>query len=518
MLKLFHAQPSIQIQDSSHLWRLYGALCSVYILSVLWIFRIDLVHMLGLWWRTESYSHCLLIPFIIAWLIWQRRVGLQKLQPHSAPLYLVPLGAVLILWLIGQSGSMAILRHISLVLLLILSVPLILGTAVARALAFPLFFALFMIPAGEELIPYLQSLTAAFSVWLLEMLRVPAYQDGVMISIPNGNFEVAQACSGIRFLIAMLVFATLVAYLGFQSWRRRLLFVAVALMLALLANGLRAGGTIYLAHLTSAAMARGVDHIIFGWIFFALILLLLLAVSYRFFDRPVDAPSFDPQHLQPRSVAHHKGPMLATVLAAALIMMLAAPFYAQASMGHRATSATAAIIFPPVKGWQKIPWQAGPWWPHYRGAQAENAVTYVHQKSGAQVDIYLAVYDYQREGAELLAFGQGVIPPDSPWSWVRDGAAPPQGRAATIGTGARLRTVWQYYMVNDALVTGRFAIKWESLKAQLLQQNSRAMTLVLAVEAPDLTSATDKELQAFTAAAGPVSAFMHAAVHRPPQR
>ena len=103
-----------------------------------------------------------------------------------------------------------------------------------------------------------------------------------MLSIPRGDFEVAKACSGIRYLIASVSLGTFYAYLTYQSWGRRLLFVSMAIALPILANGLRAYGIVMIAHFTNMKHAVGVDHLIYGWLFFGVLMFVLFWVGGRY--------------------------------------------------------------------------------------------------------------------------------------------------------------------------------------------------------------------------------------------
>jgi exosortase len=99
------------------------------------------------------------------------------------------------------------------------------------------------------------------------------------MSLPTGEFEVAAACSGIRYLIASITFGCLYAYLTLRSGWRRALFVALAAVIPILANGLRAYGIVMLAHLSDMRWAVGVDHIIYGWLFFAVVISVLMLLG-----------------------------------------------------------------------------------------------------------------------------------------------------------------------------------------------------------------------------------------------
>src|SRR3546814_8602466 len=148
----------------------------------------------------------------------------------------------------------------------------VLGPQISRALAFPLFYVLFMVPFGEEFVPILQTITAQLSMLFLGWSNVPAHLTGFFISTPTGYFEVAEACLGAKFLIAMTAYAALVSNVCFKSWPRRIVFLSGSLIIAVVANGVRAFGTIYVAHRTSVDFAVGFDHVIYGWVFFAIVI------------------------------------------------------------------------------------------------------------------------------------------------------------------------------------------------------------------------------------------------------
>ncbi len=93
---------------------------------------------------------------------------------------------------------------------------------------------------------------------LLHLVGVPATVDGVLITTANGYFEVAEACSGAKFVIAMVAYGVLVANVCYRTWPRRAAFMAMAMVVPVIANGLRAFGTIYAAVLTCVEQATGI--------------------------------------------------------------------------------------------------------------------------------------------------------------------------------------------------------------------------------------------------------------------
>ncbi|MGE4324367.1 MAG: exosortase A, partial [Sphingobium sp.] len=238
-------------------WRGHLTALAVVAFAILALFVADARDMVSIWWNASTFGHCLFIPFLIGWLVQQRLPGLRQLQPVAWAPGLLWLGLGALAWLMGAAAGVALIRHGALIVMLQGAVIALLGPAVARGLLFPLFYAFFMVPFGEEFVPALQMVTAHLSMFFLDHAGVPAHMDGIFITTPTGYFEVAEACSGAKFLIAMTAYGALVCNICFATWPRRLIFMTGALALAVLANGVRAFATILVAHFTTVDAAVG---------------------------------------------------------------------------------------------------------------------------------------------------------------------------------------------------------------------------------------------------------------------
>jgi exosortase/archaeosortase family protein len=180
--------------------------------------------------------------------------------------------------------------------------------------------------------------TASFTVRALELTGIPVYRDGLHFSIPSGDFEVAQACSGIRYLIASVALGTLYAHLTYYTFWRRVLFVALSLLVPLVANGLRAYLIVMIAYWSQMRLAVGVDHLIYGWIFFGLVMFALFWLGLLIRERD-PAPAVEPV-LRPRvhDAAH---PRLLVPALVAAITLAAAPLAARQLARLTTTEGTA---------------------------------------------------------------------------------------------------------------------------------------------------------------------------------
>jgi exosortase A len=486
--------------------------------AILLLFWRDAVDMVRVWMESATYNHCALILPIIAWLVWQRQAELRQVAPSAWAPGLLVVGAGALAWLLGEAGSVALGRHAGLVLMLQGAVIACLGKAVARGLAFPLFYAFFLIPFGDEFVPLMQHVTAEMCMALLALVGIPAHIEGIFITIPNGYFEVAEACSGVRFLVAMAAFGALAANVCFRSWRRRIVFMAAAIVIPVIANGIRAFGTIYIAHKTNSDFAAGFDHVVYGWIFFAIVIGLLMAVFWRLFDRGVVEPWFDPRALQPAGTA--PGPTTKLVRTAAAAAALAAlPLLwssAVASAGEQA--APADISLPQVPGWDRIPATGGrPWQPNFAGADIIRMGRY-RKAGGQEVDLAIALFVRQEEGREVVGFGQGAVGADGAWAWIAAGPAPSGGRLDRIASHGTVREAAIFYRVGDVLTGSETAVKLETVKVRLLGGPQRAVAVLVSAEAPHEGASPRPAIDAFLADLGSIETLADRAAALPLSR
>ena len=463
------------------------------------LFHRDVGDLAFIYWNSTTFGHCLFVLPVIGWLVWQRRAGLAQLAPGGwwPGLALVAAGAGG--WFLGQAAGVAVARHLGLVVMLQGAVVAVLGPSVARAILFPLGYMLFLVPFGEFLEGPLQDVTTAITMPLLHLFGVPAVADGVLITIPNGYFEVAEACSGAKFVIAMVAYGALVANVCFMSWRRRAAFFAMALIVPVIANGLRAFGTIYAAHLTSVEAATGFDHIVYGWLFFGAVMAAVLAIGWRWFDRDPDAAWFDPAAL--RAVSR-RGDGWSIV--GATVGIATAAYLLGAIVVARADALPAQMRLPDVPGWSRVAMSdRAAWSPYYPTADHTLIGRYADGR-GHAVDLAVAVYAGQREGHELVTFGQGLVRENDRWVKVIDEPPLAGGRVERIiAPGPVEREVATWYRIAGTTTASAQSVKIETLKAKLLGGPQRGVAVHLSAEN---YAGTDPRgsIAAFLAAAGPV--------------
>ena len=236
----------------------------------------------AIWYNNEIFNHCFFIIPATGYLIYLKRQSIfaRRLKPSS--LSLLTIVPAILLYIVGLAGDVKLFMHAGTFVLLPSLIWLVLGTEASKTILFPLVFILFSIPVGEQLIPMLQEVAADGSVWLLQVTDIPLFRHGLYIEIPQGRFLVAEACSGVSFFIASFVIGSLYAYLNLKSAKRSYLFVAISLVFPILANIVRVYGIILIAYWTDMEYAAGADHLIYGWFFFAFVIVVLLAIGELF--------------------------------------------------------------------------------------------------------------------------------------------------------------------------------------------------------------------------------------------
>lgn len=496
--------------NEESVWRIAGSRLALVWLALIAVFFSDWSAMARQWWDSSTYNYILLVPPIIAWLVWQRWPELRQVAPRPSLWGLVPLGLAVFGWVLGTFAGLDLLRQAGAVAMLPSMVLLLLGPRVVAAVLFPLCYMVFLVPFGDELVPPLQTITAKLTIFLVGVTGIPAVIEGVFIDTPAGLFEVAEACSGVKFLIAMIALGALVANIGFRSWKRRTGFMALCIIVPIIANGIRAWGTIYAAQHVGIEKAAGIDHLIYGWVFFAVVIAAVLGLSWKFFDRSRDAALIDPAAINASSaLGRWEGRTIAPEKAVAVAALLVA---AGATWSYAAQQIAAPIprtvALPQVAGWHRVDFShAAPWEPRAIGAEHRLLGSYANA-TGQKVDVFYALYATQAEGREAGGFGQGALIPDGNWSWSSNAAAPAGGKGEVlVYRGSIERRAHSWYRTGSLLTGSNARLKLANIVDRLLLRARPTSTLILSSERK-AGGDPGEALTAFEASVGEIGPWM----------
>ena len=269
-----------------------------------------LLKLSGDWWRDENYSHGLLIPFVIGYILWLERQRFSEVQTRPAVWWgAIGVGFSLFLLWAGTAGAELFVQRISLVVILASVLVYFWGFRLLRQIAVPLSLLILSIPIPQIIFNRiafpLQLFASRCAVGAMSFLSIPVLRQGNIIELmPLGASEpkklaVVEACSGIRSLMTLVTLAVVYAYFtrpksdvahdkpkfaghflkSFTFWRSLLLVVA-AVPIAILTNAIRVSGTGVLAHYYGTRVADGFFHSFSGWVIYIAAAVLLFATGW----------------------------------------------------------------------------------------------------------------------------------------------------------------------------------------------------------------------------------------------
>ena len=457
----------------SKAWLLSGSLCVAVLTLLPFLFYGTSSALVAAWNGTTAYNYCFLILPICVYLVLERRDRLLATNPMPSVLgfgLLLAAGAV---WLLGELSSTLVVSEFALVAMAQSTVVAILGVQATRTLIFPLVYLLFLVPLGESLIPILQTVTAGSTVALLKLTGIPVRSDGLMIYLPNATWIVAEACAGLKFLIASVAVGALLSGMFLRSWRRRALFMALSVVVPIVANGFRAFIIVLISYLTDNTYAVGVDHILYGWVLFALVLLGMIGIAVAM--READGDDFlSAVHARSAArlpVAISSFSFLAAALCSLLLVVSIKAGAASLESPPTNTSTPTALPLSVHGPWIQVATK-DPSPPIFWGA--DRVWHQAYSDGAATIYLSLGYFAFERPGAQIASSNHqfaGATPMLQTGEHWQDTSVARQkfyARALTFGGGHDRRLLWHWLWVDGRYTGNPYLAKLLQLRAKLL--------------------------------------------------
>ncbi len=448
-------------------WRTTLIASALVFAGLLVLFRSTAAGMVYIWYNFETYTHGFLILPISLWLVWHKRAYLAGLTPQPSPAFLLVLLGGLFVWALARLSGVLVVEQFAFVAVVSSALTAVIGWQVAKFLAFPLLFLFFAVPMGEDLVPPMMEFTATFTVEALKLSGIPVYRDGLWFSLPSGNWSVVEACSGVRYLIASVTLGVMYAYVTYHTLWKRLLFIAMSAVVPILANGMRAYIIVMIGHLSNMEYATGVDHLIYGWVFFGIVMFILFWIGSFWQEEPVPPEIVPP----PRAMSLQAGRL--RVMLVAVIALAAA--LATVWITGRAESAevgTLSELTAPAggDGWaqsaEPVAWRAA-------HLPTPHKIEAGYASGDAVVQLYVILFPSQRQGNEAINRKNKIADDlqrfnDLGTAMVAlgdDEVAVNRARVVVSNDGIlHEHLVWQWYRVAGRSLTNRYEGKaWEAL-------------------------------------------------------
>lgn len=493
------------IRSVTRAWRIHLGVFAVLLLATLAFFHSTYWSMVTTWWRSETFAHGFIVLPISLYLIWRKRTEVGRIAPSAKPIVLVPIAVLGLSWLLGNAADVLGVQQLAVTLFFPSLVALVFGWRVLWVLAFPLAFLLLAVPIGEFLVPPLIDFTATFTVHALQWTGVPVYWEGNRFTLPSGEWSVVKACSGVRYLYATVTVALLYAYLNFNSRWRQIVFLMASVVLAIGANGIRAYAIVMIGHLSQMRLAVGIDHFIYGWVFFALLMLILFWFGslLKRGDRE-DAARADGDVVTGRLPG--TAARAATAGVVALILLGLFPAWASRFESSLNDSITISLKAPKLDGeWQETAKRISDWEPVYVNPSAMLSENYASDTGFA--GLVVAYYAAQSQDSELINFRNVLVEERAPWHAISksrvkveaNGISQQVRETRLRSTGGDL-LVWQWYWVNGSWRANRYSVKLHEALDKIVSGRRRGAGVIIYTPVSDNTEAARDRLRSLTSA------------------
>jgi exosortase A len=441
----------------------------------------------SIWIRSDTYTHGFIVAPVSIWLIWIRRRIYLNLQavPFLPALFLV--GFCGFLWLTSDLVHVLGMKQFAVIGILTGSYWCILGNHITQKLLFPFCFLFLMAPFGEDFVPLLMEYTATFVVGMIRLTGMSVYREGLHFTLTSGSWSVVDACSGIRYLLSSITLGAVYMYLNYTSYLKRTVFMLASILVPILANGLRGYMIVMIGHLSDMKLATGVDHIIYGWVFFGLVMLLLFYVGSFWHDPPPETTTVeDALHLQNIQGKPHFWQALTLTM---LCLSIWSPTsYWMSSRQGVYVEIPEALDKLSIPNWELTSIPDWGWEPNFQGVVAKSSYYLTNGKQ--TIGVYIG--NFGDETAGELVNSQNVLIPkkDDKWSIVHNdviGVDWSPGVSSAVEETAlvsRNRTllVFRWYRIGNENTASSYYAKLLQLFKRLSGNTSPELQMVLFTE------------------------------------
>jgi EpsI family protein len=288
-------------------------------------------------------------------------------------------------------------------------------------------------------------------------------------------------CSGLRYLMATVTVALLFSYMNYRSWWRRSAFVLGSIIVAVLANGMRAFLIVMIAHLSDMKLALGIDHYIYGWLFYGVIVFLLIWLGSKWREPDAEIVPDTAAPLAP-AASPRRAP-LGTASAAAVLAVVLWP--ALLASSGALPSPTAPVPPAAAGNWSATTAPVTDWRPTFVGAAVEPEAVYAND-AGA-VGVVIGWYPTQRQGQEVINAKNVLIREKHPvWRELRgperhlDGTSPPiDVRESRLQAQGQTLLVWHWYWVGARHTVNPYIAKFHEALGVLVSHGRAGAGIVV---------------------------------------
>jgi len=476
------------------------------------------------WWKREDYNYCYLVPFVVVYLLWEKREKLLNVSASPTWWGLIPFVFGVSLYWLGELGGEFYTIYISSWFVLMGICLAHLGWRKLKIILFPMAFIITMFPPPNfvfnNISLRMKLLSSKIGVDMIQLYGMSAYRQGNIIDLGFTQLQVVDACSGLRYLIPLIVLGLLLAYFFKASLWKRILLVISTIPISIFVNSLRIASVGILYQFWGPAVAEGFFHDFSGWLIFMVSLGILLVEMWIFKKLPPrdngkimgstaagieNSQTHMQQDLRPQRKRFLNPPQFVPIL---ILMVLTAVISFSVEFREKT---------PVAKSFKQFPEQIGGW-SGYQGSMDLEIIDeldlseyfladYLNQ-ANQSVNFYVAYYESQSKGESIHSPASCL--PGSGWSFGEAGVisitlekpVPREIRImrAVMKKADAVQVSYYWFPARGRILTNLYELKfftfWDALTRQ--RTDGALVRLITPVYPDEDIKDADERLQDFT--------------------
>lgn len=459
------------------------------------------------WWKRDDYSYCYLIPFIVLYLLWEKKNDfLDKISvPDWKGIILLLIG-VFFYWL-GELGGEFYIIYLSSWFILLGICVLNMGVEKVRTIFSPLFFILTMFPfpsfINNRITLQLKMISSKLGVWMMRAYGMSAHRDGNVIDLGFTQLQVVDACSGLRYLFPMIVLSILIAYFYHGRLWKKIILVLTSIPLTIFSNSLRIALTGILSERFGSAVIEGFFHDFEGWLIFMITLgalLLEIWILGKLFPERKQEPqkALQEEDTGLKADSGAKGSSLKTPQFMVSVILLGATLALSQGIEFREA-------IPMARPFKDFPMQVKGWEGNRQDMESkfieeldfnDYIMADYKEGSGKIVNFYVAYYESQRKGESIHSPESCLM--GGGWQFHQAGDVSVDAgdgtkvslKRAIIAKEPVRQISYYWYPSRGRVLTSAFEMKWYNFWDALTRQRTdgalvRIITLIYPDETPE---------------------------------
>jgi exosortase D (VPLPA-CTERM-specific) len=475
-------------------------------------------------WKRDDYNYCYLVPFVVIYLVWEKRQEFFNRFFSPTWLGLVALVPGIVLFWLGELGGEYYSLYLSSWLVLVGLIWMHVGWGKLKIIWFPLFFLLTMFPPPNfvysNLSLKLKLISSQISVAVIQAMGMTAYREGNVIDLGFTQLQVVDACSGLRYLIMLIVLALLLAYFFKAAWWKRIVLMVSAVPISILVNALRIVSVAVLYPIWGAKTAKGFFHDFSGWLIFMASLGILLFEMWllKKIGKAPEKPATEAadRDTGPGRSVGEKSPGLFQPQFIVTALMLGGTLVLSHGIEFREK-------MPMNQSFDRFPLQIADWIGRREPMEqkiideldlSDYLIVDYRNPAGQSVNFYVAYYESQRKG-ESIHSPESCLPGGG-WVFNRAGTirvslknhnpAEMKVNRALMQKGAWQQLSYFWFPQRDRILTNLYQLKlynfWDALTRQ--RTDGALVRLITPMDEKEEVEEAEERLSEFTSVLVPV--------------